>query len=288
MIKPLVETNRSLKAELSLDELNVIVESKIEIDGSSQNQTSQIFESAIYHFLQTGNGDLLDIAERIVFNSLTVQPEYVNFHSEDTLFIGIPTLAEFEFKGAQVKIETKYPHDGKIKVTINSPIPTEFKLAFRIPDWAVEVTTEFPTQTQEAEYENGFTVFDETWNGTQVIEIDMPMEPEIMESHPRQLDNIGRIAVMYGPSVYCLQSDTIDQAPHAFSLDLAEEITVSQKNRMPILNVHGLQTKINVEKPLYEREGNLEEAPVIRQMIPYRDAVKNKSSWTQVWIRKHN
>ena len=92
-----------------------------------------------------------------------------------------------------LRLETEYPLSGKLRFTYRGKHP--IRLRVRIPAWCVEYA---------GEQRNGYAEFTLADNGG--VEIDLPMQVHFIESNPRVQDNAGRVAVMRGPLVYCMES----------------------------------------------------------------------------------
>ena len=52
----------------------------------------------------------------------------------------------------------------------------------------------------------GYLRLQRTWHKGDVVELDLPMPVEAMKAHPKVTANTGRVALMRGPLVYCLES----------------------------------------------------------------------------------
>ncbi|MEI7577669.1 MAG: beta-L-arabinofuranosidase domain-containing protein [Armatimonadota bacterium] len=204
-----------------------------------------------------------------------------------TLYIAFPIECEFTLEnGLKVGIKTQYPHKGEAQITVKATKPTRYRLAIRIPDWAEEVTTTLPG-AQPAEYEEGFAVFDEVWEGERTLNVEFEMEPRIVASSSKVLDNLGRVAIQYGPSVYCAESLSEDGAPQRATLDLSEEIQLGSartKAGAPTLEVEAL-LQLDDDGPLYDYNQEPKFAQTTLKLIPYREWNASEKSFMQVWLR---
>ncbi len=204
-----------------------------------------------------------------------------------TLYITFPIECEFKLEnGLSFSIQTQYPHKGEAKIKIKAAKPTRFRLALRIPDWAEEVTTTLP-DAQPAEYEEGFAVFDEVWEGERTLTLEFEMEPRIVSSNPKVLDNLGRVAIQYGPTIYCAESGDEAKAPQRLTLDLNEEILLGSKRTAagaPTLEVQTLR-QLDEEDALYEFDQDPKYAQETTTLIPYREWNAGGKSYMQVWLR---
>ena len=103
-------------------------------------------------------------------------------------------------KSVQVKVETGYPVDGKVRLSLDARKASEFSLALRVPSWsegsfAVTVNGE----TCACAAENGFVKLSRKWQSGDVVEIDMEMKTRVVELNNMQ-------AVVRGPLVFARDS----------------------------------------------------------------------------------
>lgn len=114
--------------------------------------------------------------------------------------------------GTQValKQETQYPWEGTIKMTVNPASSKEFTLKIRVPGWVKEqqnktVTVKVNGTAVTSRVKRGYISITRTWNANDVVNIDIPMEIRMTESHPKVTATRGQIALQRGPIVYCME-----------------------------------------------------------------------------------
>ena len=133
-------------------------------------------------------------------------------------------------------------------------------------------------------------VFDYNWSNGTVLELDFEMSVKLHQSHPLVIDNVGRLAVSYGPSIYCGEELKLGLAPQLAIVDLGEEIRVSSKSGLdgsPILLASVLREKTSPEDALYEEFSDGDKLQSDLSLIPYRTWNAKGKSFMQVWLR-HN
>ncbi|MFK7850270.1 MAG: glycoside hydrolase family 127 protein [Akkermansiaceae bacterium] len=122
-----------------------------------------------------------------------------------------------------IRQETDFPWDGKVKMTITPESPRNFSLNLRIPNWAnghplpgdlyrfadgetspitLTVNGEAIAATPETD---GYVHLERSWKSGDVIELSLPMEPRRVLSNEKIIANKGKVALMRGPVVYCLE-----------------------------------------------------------------------------------
>ena len=103
-----------------------------------------------------------------------------------------------------VKVETGYPVDGKVRLSLDARKMSEFSLALRVPSWsegkfAVTVNGE----AQVCVPDNGYVKICRKWKGGDVVEIDMEIKTKVVELNNMQ-------AVVRGPLVFARDSRFAD------------------------------------------------------------------------------
>jgi DUF1680 family protein len=113
--------------------------------------------------------------------------------------------------------ETDYPNSGHIQLRLDPARPVEFPLQLRIPGWArgASVTINGEPSTGLVKPGTFFTLKREWKTGDQV-RLDLPMHWRLVKGRQRQA---GRVAVMRGPQLFCLNPS---QDPALAKLDGVE------------------------------------------------------------------
>jgi DUF1680 family protein len=104
---------------------------------------------------------------------------------------------------------TRYPWDGQVRVEVADIHEAgDFTLYLRIPEWAQGATGDvngealFPSETAAGQY----AAIRRTWRASDAVTLNFPMPVRRMVSHPYALENTGRVALMRGPLLYCLEA----------------------------------------------------------------------------------
>ena len=127
----------------------------------------------------------------------------------DTVYVRQFTDSEAHFeiggKPACIKQETGYPPEGTVNFSYSGE-PATIKV--RIPAWCGnQFSSKAKGLCRETDVKDGwFTV--EVKDGD-TFTIDFPMKIRLMEARPEVGDDCGRIAVMRGPFVYCMEAADI-------------------------------------------------------------------------------
>jgi hypothetical protein len=104
----------------------------------------------------------------------------------------------------EARQETDYPSSGSITLYIDPLKAATFSVSLRIPSWCTRpgVTVNGVTVTNVTS--GTFLVINRKWIGGDVVRINLPMEIRLIQGQKKQ---IGKVAVMRGPMVFCLAPD---------------------------------------------------------------------------------
>ena len=124
----------------------------------------------------------------------------INLYTEST--------ASFSLKKdltLDVRQETDYPNSGKVVIHINPNKTTEFPLRLRIPGWCRKAYISINGESFDVEKQGGsFITIDRKWHKGDKVELEMSMPLRLVRGRKAQ---VGRVAVMQGPQLFCLNPD---------------------------------------------------------------------------------
>ena len=136
---------------------------------------------------------------------LTSLEEYVAMAAEDALFINLYVGGAVEADGFSLKIGTEYPWAGDISIKIDAVPDAERAIALRIPGWCRRWVVSINGEPVETIPEDGYVYLCRSWKPEDEILLSLDMEPTFVRSDPRVRENAGKVALMRGPLVYCLE-----------------------------------------------------------------------------------
>lgn len=99
---------------------------------------------------------------------------------------------------------TRYPWEGEVALEVQTA--GEFALRLRVPAWCVAATLTVNGKTCEQVCKPGaYVTLRRSWScGDQVL-LSLPMPIRLLMAHPYVLENTGRVALLRGPLLYCLE-----------------------------------------------------------------------------------
>jgi len=128
--------------------------------------------------------------------------------------------------GAKLKLtqQTEYPWDGKIRLTVTPDQPAEFSICLRIPGWSLghpvpgdlyrfgdskvpAVSLKLNGNVLEpVSTADGYVHLQRKWQPGDVVELNLPMPVQRVHAHENIKEDQGKVALMRGPLVYCLEA----------------------------------------------------------------------------------
>jgi DUF1680 family protein len=220
-------------------------------------------------------------------------------HAGHQLFVNLFAAGESTVameNGRVVKItqETNYPWDGKIRLTIAPQKPSDFDLCVRIPGWALgkpvpgdlyrfadpqatPVILKVNGELMKTEpSKDGYVHLMRSWKAGDLVELDLPMQVRRVLAHEKVEANKGKVALMRGPVVYCLEG-VDNKGNNLFKLSLPRSSDLATAHDAKLL---GGVTVI--------RARGLDEygKPVELTAIPYHAWSNREKEPMTVWINE--
>ena len=97
--------------------------------------------------------------------------------------------------------KTRYPWNGRVELKINTPASVNAAIALRVPGWLQgEPYVNYPCKKY-----GGYLYINKIWDDGDRIIYDLPMEISEIESNPFVAQDAGRVALMRGPLVFCVE-----------------------------------------------------------------------------------
>lgn len=207
-------------------------------------------------------------------NILRIVPSVAQFvysFDEKYLYVHQYIATEGTVDGSTVKMSTHYPADGKISVQCSGK-----KIALRKPAWCSEVLCDLPYRE-----EKGYLYFD-----AEKVDIEFVMRPMFHTASHKIHEDAGRVALMRGPIVYCIEGK--DQSAQVFRLRVDADAPIQVTNEFyggyPILEVSG--QIMPEQQPLYQPYASAESKATTLRLIPYYTFANRGQDDMQVWMLK--
>ena len=174
---------------------------------------------------------------------------YAYTENDDTFFVHMymggeinKTVGENQI---QFHITSWFPWSGEVRIKTTAKQPTVCTLACRIPGWCHSYTIDNNTGVMEgsADYKNdhmevkdGYLYLTKEWSGEEEIALDFDMQVQLIQPHTNVRENEGKLAVMRGPLVYCMEEADNGKSLHNLYLDptSSSEVEMTDELGMPM------------------------------------------------------
>ncbi|WP_037959249.1 glycoside hydrolase family 127 protein [Streptomyces violens] len=217
--------------------------------------------------------------------------DYVAAERHDALFLALYAEGRIETDALAVTVETAYPWDGDVQLTVDRAPSRPYAIKLRVPAWAHDVTLD----GAPAAAEDGWLTVERNWNEGESIRLHLPMPVRAHLSHPHLDATRGAVGIARGPLVYCVEqqdspapvddlvlsaeriaaadiSSSMDGLPGALALRLAADVAPAPAPE--------LYPELTAGRPAIERTATV---PVT--LIPYFLWGNRGSEAMRVWVR---
>jgi len=131
--------------------------------------------------------------------------DHVAAERDDALFVAQYAESRIETASLAVTVQTAYPWNGDVRLTVDRAADRPYAIKLRIPAWARDVTLD----GEPVAAEDGWLTVERQWSEGDSILLGLPMPVRAHGSHPHLDATRGAVGVARGPLVYCLeQQDT--------------------------------------------------------------------------------
>jgi hypothetical protein len=139
-------------------------------------------------------------------------PGYVFSTSASALWVHLYDNCQLDWQlgngqPLRVSVETAYPWDQDVQLTIDLESAATFALKLRIPGWARSAKVLVNSQQVEGDVEpGGYCSIERQWQPGDRVHITLPMSIRCIIADERLAEAHGRVAVSRGPLIYCFEA----------------------------------------------------------------------------------
>jgi len=149
-----------------------------------------------------------------VARTLAALPGYFYSRSDEGLWIHLFAMGSAELltpAGRPVIVNqyTNYPWEGEVRIELEGSIEgrEEFSLFIRVPGWAAGAELKVNGAALDPKPQPGaYAEIRSRWSAGAELTLTMPMDPRRITAHPRVSENTGRVALMRGPLLFCVEA----------------------------------------------------------------------------------
>jgi len=200
---------------------------------------------------------------------------------------------EFALEKGAVKLSqrTEYPYDGRIATSVSLVSPFKFDLLLRIPSWAAKWSVKVNgKKLSRTEVVKGYLKLSREWRDGDEVELSLSMEPVAIEAHPAVRHDAGRVALMRGPLVYCLEEADNGKDLNDLQLDLSKPLKMKMDGKLfggtPVIEGVAMRSDLKDWKDtLYRPAGTVKARRVKFKAIPYNRWANRGPGEMLIWAR---
>jgi DUF1680 family protein len=134
--------------------------------------------------------------------------QYIYSATPDALYVNlfVQNKMETEMAGGFLKAElvTDFPKTGSVSLKLKPENCGEFSVCIRIPEYVEGFDVSISGRQVTGETDKGYFVIKRKWD-EEIIEIKFSIQASFVLPDPLVRANMGRVALVRGPEVYCLE-----------------------------------------------------------------------------------
>lgn len=214
------------------------------------------------------------------------------------LFVGSETRVKVGGNEVALSLQTGYPWKGTASIAVQPAKRRAFALHVRLPGWLTEPvpgalytysdTLRLKPQIRvngkftAYEVKDGYARIDRVWQKGDTVSVELPMEVRTVVSRPEVEQNRDRLALQYGPLVYCVEGK--DNEGNAWNLVLPDHPQFQTVFRPDLLG--GVNTiTFHARRVVAAPDGkSVRTEPTKVTAIPYYSWNNRGASSMQVWL----
>lgn len=233
-----------------------------------------------------------------IVRTLASLGQYIYSVGDDELYVNLFVSNEANIDIGQnnvnIKINTEYPFKPSINIEVHTKSNNEFTLAIRIPKWCSLKTIALNGDNCFNSYviEKGYIKIKRDWSLTTSIHLDYNMPAQFVYANPKVRADIGKVALIKGPIVYCLEETDNGGNLGAIEVDTNTKLIEKYEKdllggTLTILTSAGKTSSEVWDNDLYRTEKPKSENTNIK-FIPYSLWCNRGKGEMLVWVRYKN
>ncbi|MDR2069971.1 MAG: glycoside hydrolase family 127 protein [Treponema sp.] len=219
---------------------------------------------------------------------------YVHSANADAVYthLYLGSEARFSLAGGnlKIKIETRYPWEGQVDISLVPERKTAFTYGLRIPSWCGSFSLKLNGSDAAYTLRDGYALLNREWQEGDKLRLSLDMPVNLMETNPHVRDNQGKAALMRGPLVYCLEEKDNGTelfklhtgTPHEFKVNYEKELLEG----VCVISFTGKREKDWQDDALYRSRAEKEYEDRELKFIPYYAWANRGGGEMRVWINR--
>ncbi len=211
---------------------------------------------------------------------------YCYGESDDAVYAHLLIGSRASARHADVELESGLPWRGGAALTVTPHTDAPFALCVRVPGYARDVRVCLNGEVLDAPVERGYLRVERRWAADDRLSLEFDLAPRRVYADPRVRADAGRVALAYGPLVYCLEG--VDNPGPLSALRLPREAEIRLGGENAALGVTTLQAagkRLRAGAALYGGDAPCEEDATLIAIPYYAWSNRGENAMT-VWIRE--
>lgn len=210
--------------------------------------------------------------------------EYIYQKQESGVTVNLFIGSQLQVRpGLVLEQDSQVPFGGRVSFALHGDPQGPFVLRVRKPFWAGSVRCDAPCRE-----EKGYLVVEKDWKDGSSVCFDFEMPVRRTYASPLVREDVGKVCLMRGPLVYCLEQ--ADNGENLHLLRLPEEAAIETAQGqgvlegMTLLRAPGLRTVVE-EGGLYRTAPCRKTQDVTLKFVPYFAWANRGKGEMTVWVR---
>ena len=154
--------------------------------------------------------------------------EYIFFAEEDAIWVNlfISNKAKFTVNNQELTLDmqTNFPYEGHTRIELKGKAFVKGKIYLRIPDYVKDYKILVDGGVVDSPQITGGYCVLELEMDQRTIDIHFDLTPRFVRANPLVKENIGKVAVMKGPLVYCMEEVDNESNLPAYYIDTSSKL----------------------------------------------------------------
>jgi hypothetical protein len=181
-----------------------------------------------------------------------------------------------------------------VRITVNECGDREFTLKLRIPGWTKSVLVRVNKTLSDAKPSPGsYFEVRRVWRAGDVVDLNMEMEPRLIEANPLVEETLNQVAVQRGPVVYCLETTDLPRGVRVMDVTMPQDVVLRARYDERLLGgvavLEGqarVRAETNWDKQLYREVQPMAAKSINVRLIPYFVWGDRGASEMTVWMAR--
>ena len=208
--------------------------------------------------------------------------DYICVDEGDNLCIEQYISAELNTPHGSITITEDYAREGKARIVGSGY--TKETISFRVPEWCKELTVLLDGKSVDPILCEGYAYL--MVEDDFCIDLDFHISPTFISAIPMVRDNVGRVALMRGPVVYCIEG--VDNGARLNRIAVSTNALAEATEELDFHSLYSVTlpaTRLKNNPSLYFDASKSDCEPASIKCIPYFAFANRGESDMLVWMR---